>query len=227
MTFGLAQESNGAWVSPRRPLGGQGQGRASTLKSLREQTFQGQGRGPANFSTESFHTELAWKARVGNAKQGGMPTMARIRVNRSLPHASGRVGATDTNNPVTEATPSPYRARLTGPVQFLKKLLETWQLDAACATVLLGLDPEDASQAANVLAGVSMLKGRDAKDRITHLYQIRKTLSGLFRDEHVENAWLREPHKWLNEKSPMDLILEGSMENLLLVREYVDAAAGR
>jgi len=57
--------------------------------------------------------------------------------------------------------------------------------------------------------------------------QIRKTLSALFRDEAVENEWLREPHTLLNERSPMDLILEGSMEHLLLVREYVDAAAGR
>ena len=31
----------------------------------------------------------------------------------------------------------------------------------------------------------------------------------------------------LNERSPMDLMLEGSMENLLLVRDYVEAAAGR
>ena len=30
-----------------------------------------------------------------------------------------------------------------------------------------------------------------------------------------------------NERSPMDLMLEGSMEHLLLVREYVDAAAWR
>jgi hypothetical protein len=122
---------------------------------------------------------------------------------------------------------SPYRARVTGPVQFLNSLLESWELESTHATVLLGFDPGDQSYAAAVLTGRAPLKGRDATDRIAHLYQIRKTLSALFRDEAVENEWLREAHTLLDERSPMDLLLEGSMEHLLLVREYVDAAAGR
>ena len=89
------------------------------------------------------------------------------------------------------------------------------------------MDPDDRSCAEDVLNGRAILKGRDARDRIAHLYRIRKILSALFRDEEVENQWLREPHAMLNERSPMDLMLDGSMENLLLVREYVEAAAGR
>jgi len=116
---------------------------------------------------------------------------------------------------------------VTGPVRFLSNLLESWQLEATQAIVLLGLDPGDEPYAGAVLTGRAPLKGRDAKDRIAHLYQIRKTLSALFRDESVENEWLREPHTLLNERSPMELMMEGSMEHLLLVREYVDVAAGR
>ncbi len=119
------------------------------------------------------------------------------------------------------------RDRMTCSIRFLNNLLESWQLKATHAIALLGLDPDDESYARALLTGRAPLKGRDAKDRIAHLYQIRKTLSALFRDESVENEWLREPHTLLNERSPMDLILEGSMEHLLLVREYVDAAAGR
>ena len=116
--------------------------------------------------------------------------------------------------------------RLTGPVQFFSLLLASWNLDSRHAPVLLGFDPGDESYVVDLLAGRVPLRGRDATDRIVHLYQIRKTLSGLFRDESVENAWLREPHEPLNERSPMDLLLEGSMEHLLLVREYVDEVAG-
>ena len=47
------------------------------------------------------------------------------------------------------------------------------------------------------------------------------------RDEDMENEWLRERHEMLDDKAPMDLLLDGSMENLLLVKEYVEAAAGR
>jgi len=119
------------------------------------------------------------------------------------------------------------RPRVVGLVRFLNNLLESWQLEATQAIALLGLDPGDESCAMAVLTGRIPLKGRDAKDRVACLYQIRKTLSALFRDESVENEWLREPHTLLNERSPMDLILEGSMEHLLLVREYVDTVAGR
>ena len=106
-------------------------------------------------------------------------------------------------------------------------LIEVWDLESADATVLLGLDRNDVVHAEKVLAGQAVLKGRDITDRIVHLFQIRKTLSALFRDEVVENQWLREPHRMLDENSPMELMLEGSMENLLVVREYVETAAGR
>ena len=65
------------------------------------------------------------------------------------------------------------------------------------------------------------------RDRIAHLFHIRQTLSSLFRDLDVENEWLREPHTLLDDQEPLKLLLGGSMEDLLLVKEYVDAAAGR
>lgn len=58
------------------------------------------------------------------------------------------------------------------------------------------------------------------------LFRIRKTLYSLFRDEKAENDWLREPHDALDGQKPIDIMLEGSMENLLLVKEYVEEAAG-
>lgn len=131
---------------------------------------------------------------------------------------------------VTEATTAgepPYHRRLNDPVWFVEKLLNTWRLDRSDAIPLLGLKPSDLSHATDVLAGRATLRGRDAKDRIAYLFRIRKTLSALFRDEDVENEWLRERHEMLDDKAPMDLLREGSMENLLLVKEYVEAAAGR
>lgn len=131
---------------------------------------------------------------------------------------------------VTETTTAgeqPYHGRLSGPIWFVEKLLNTWRLDRSDAIPLLGLDPSDLSYATDVLAGRTTLRGRDAKDRIACLFRIRKTLSALFGDEDVENEWLRERHEMLDDKAPMDLLREGSMENLLLVKEYVEAAAGR
>ena len=131
---------------------------------------------------------------------------------------------------ITEMTPtreSPDHGRLSGPIWFVEKLLKTWRLERGDAVPLLGLEPSDLSYATDVFAGRATLRGRDAKDRIAYLFRIRKTLSALFRDEDVENEWLRERHEMLDDKAPMDLLLDGSMENLLLVKEYVEAAAGR
>lgn len=119
-----------------------------------------------------------------------------------------------------------HEARPTGPVQLLNKILKTWQLDEADAIPLLGLEPSDQGYAADVLAGRKALRGRDAKDRLACLIQTRMTLSAWFRDEAVESEWLREPQDPLDGKVPMELLLEGSMENLLLVKEYVEAATG-
>ena len=118
------------------------------------------------------------------------------------------------------------KLRPIGPIQFFNTILKTWRLDKSDTIALLGLDPSDQDYAYDLLVGHKAVKGRDVKDRLAYLIQIRMMLSGLFRDEAVENKWLREPHKLLDGKAPMDLLLEGSMENLLLVKEYVEVATG-
>lgn len=120
-----------------------------------------------------------------------------------------------------------HKPRLTGPIQFVIKLLKTWHLSRADAILLLGFEEIDQSYVEDLLNGHAMLRGRDLKYRIAYLFRIRKTLYSLFRDEEVENDWLREPHEALDGQNPMDIMLKGSMENLLLVKEYVAAAAGR
>ena len=122
------------------------------------------------------------------------------------------------------ADDSKKSAKLTGPIQFVEKLLKTWQLTPKDAVPLLGGDQDYVSR---LLRGSAQLAGRDIKDRIAYLFRIRQTLSSLFRDEDTENEWLREPHELLNGKEPLQLLREGSMENMLAVKEYVDAVAGR
>ena len=117
--------------------------------------------------------------------------------------------------------------RLTGPIQFLVELLQTWSLTEENANTLLGLEATDQPYVSNLLRGHAPLRGRDTKDRIAHLFRIHKTLSALFQNEEEENHWLRERHDLLGDRTPLKLLLEGSMENLLLVKEYVEAAAGR
>ena len=117
--------------------------------------------------------------------------------------------------------------RLKGPVQFILKLLEQWDLQRDDAPALLGFEDTDSLRVEAALNGMEELRGRDVNDRIAYLFHVRQTLHSLFRDLDVENNWLRESHDLLAGRSPMDLLLGGHMEDLLLLREYVDAAAGR
>ncbi len=126
----------------------------------------------------------------------------------------------------TEKNKKIQKSRPIGPIQLFNTILKTWRLDESDTIALLGLDPSDQDYAHDLLIGRKPVKGRDVKDRLAYLIQIRMTLSGWFRDEAVESEWLREPQKLLDGKAPMDLLLEGSMENLLLVKEYVQAATG-
>ena len=121
----------------------------------------------------------------------------------------------------------PNRRRMpAAPIRLFDKILKTWQLCESDAIPLLGLEPSDKDYIAEVLAGRRVLRGRDANDRIAYLIQIRMALFAWLRDEAEENSWLRESQSTLDGQVPMELLLEGSMENLLLVKEYVDAATG-
>ncbi len=125
-----------------------------------------------------------------------------------------------------QGNPGETAGRPTGPVQFVQRLMEAWRLDRPDAVRLLGFDPADFEYGAAVLDGRRQLHGRDVRDRIACLFVIRRTLWALFRDLDTENEWLRERHSMLNDASPLSLMLEGSMEDLLLARDYVEAAAG-
>ena len=116
--------------------------------------------------------------------------------------------------------------RLTGPIQFVLKLLDFWGLESKDAVGLLGFRPIDADHVAAVLSGHEQFRGRDVRERIAHLFHIRATLRSLFRDLETENDWLRERHPLLGDRSPLSL-MGGSMEDFLLVKEYVQYAAGR
>ena len=119
------------------------------------------------------------------------------------------------------------QAKPTGPVQFVVKLLDFWGLEPCDVVGLLGFELADADHVSAVLDGRELFRGRDVMDRIAYLVSIRATLHALFRDLDVENDWLREPHEMLDRQTPMSLLLGGSMEDLLLIREYVDTVAGR
>lgn len=150
-----------------------------------------------------------------------VPNMGSVEFNR---HIGQNVG---TKSWAANTTfQSPPRERKSGPVRFVETLLDTWGLEPDDAVPLLGFESSEGGHVRAILDGRQPLVGRDIKYRIACLLVIRSTLFGLFRDEAVENEWLREPHPALDDRTPMALLLEGAMENLLIVKEYVEEVAG-
>lgn len=117
--------------------------------------------------------------------------------------------------------------RQTGPVTFVVRLLEDWRLQDVDACKLLGFEQADAPHVRSILAGHLSLRGRDIKDRVSLLLEIRASLHSLFRNLETENEWLRESQDALDGRSPLHVLLEGSMLSMLAVKDLVDFMSGR
>lgn len=126
--------------------------------------------------------------------------------------------------PSAEFQPATDNRQKVGEVQFFETLLSMWGLNEEQGAVLLGY--ENLSEIRDLLSGVAGIRSRDAKDRLRCLFRIRAALRTLFRDIEVEREWLREEKEDLEGESPLDLLLEGSMANVLRVTEFVEYVSG-
>lgn len=136
-----------------------------------------------------------------------------------------RTGQLPAGSPISE-TRLP-KGRLTGPVKLIRRIVQDWCLDEGTICILLGFESVDILHVRSVLEGYTSLRGRDMKDRVALLYQIRKGLDALFRDLRTENQWLRERQRVLGDKTPFEFMKTGSMAALLEVRDVVEMMSGR
>lgn len=126
----------------------------------------------------------------------------------------------------SDGRPNSSEARsIAAPTKFVVKLMDVWALDEEEAAKLLGF--EDQESVLDLISGSMQLNTRDLKDRVRHLLRMREALHSLFRDIETEREWLREPRPELNDRSPLGLLMEGSMENFLVVSQFVQWMAGR
>jgi uncharacterized protein (DUF2384 family) len=139
------------------------------------------------------------------------------------PSQSGSMGLATVTVPVLQQ--QPLTGRVTGPVKVLSQICSIWALTDDDVRILL--DYEDRQTVRDLLAGVVSLKGRDREDRVRHMFLIHEALNQLFRSPNEERDWLREPLAELRGKSPISMMLDGSMDALLIVRHLVERLSGR
>jgi hypothetical protein len=118
------------------------------------------------------------------------------------------------------------RGRTPGPISLFGKILAEWNLGSQEAARLLGFEDNETKLAEDVLSGITTLRGKDAKERLRNILRIKVKLDALFENPEAQNKWLHRPAPLLEGKVPFDLLLDGSFENILRVRELVDHITG-
>jgi uncharacterized protein (DUF2384 family) len=144
------------------------------------------------------------------------PTFVKPESPTSRSEQSGQTPLAEQDRPL---------GRLTGPVQVITRLADMWALSTDQLATLLDFDSRH--DVNDLLQGVLTLKGRDRHDRVRNLFRIHEILDQLFRNDDVERKWLREPQDQLGRRSVLDLLLSGSIEQMILARRYVEHVAGR
>lgn len=160
-----------------------------------------------------FITDHLWSTEILGAFRKTSPYVQATRQDQSA------------LSPLHDLAPATFQGRVTGPIQFFDAILQRWKLTISDAAILLGFETEEPVK--DLLTGTASLHTRDAKDRIRLLFDIHESLSGLLQNAEAEQQWLREGQNLLDGHSCLSLILEGSMANLLLVKQYLDHLSGR
>lgn len=111
------------------------------------------------------------------------------------------------------------------PIALFQNIMEDWGFSDEQAATLLGFD--DASAMTDLYRGIMTLRQRDAKDRLKAIISIAADLDALYRDSQTVRRWLREPQKKLGGETPLSLLGEGSMANLLRLHQYAEYLSGR
>lgn len=117
------------------------------------------------------------------------------------------------------------RGRLVGPVKLFAKIIEFWDLSIDDVIPLLGLEDGDFSTARSILSGEATLRGRDVKERLGLLFEIRASLGALFNDRDTENRWLRDVSPSLR-AAPLYLLRKGSFRDLVAIQQSVSRMTG-
>lgn len=109
--------------------------------------------------------------------------------------------------------------------EVVARIAQRWALSESDVATLLGV--ESAELAADVIRGYAPLRGRDSEDRVASLFRIYEAVSSLFNDPDAEREWIRHPAEAFGDKSCLDRMLQGGIEDLVDVRRAVEHIVGR
>jgi hypothetical protein len=102
-------------------------------------------------------------------------------------------------------------------------LFGLWKVTDKQAAVLLDLPVRSY---ARWKAGATAHWNRDLKARLSNLMGIHKALRIVFHEPQRGYEWIRAPNSVFDDRSALDVMLDGELTDLMRVRRYLDAERG-
>jgi uncharacterized protein (DUF2384 family) len=103
------------------------------------------------------------------------------------------------------------------------KIAELWSLTTDQQIILLGAPARSTFFKWKKEAGIL---STDTQERISHVVSIFKALQILFPDPEAADRWLHRPNKYWDGRSAIDVMLEGKLTDIYVIRTYLDAQRG-
>lgn len=112
-------------------------------------------------------------------------------------------------------------------LQAFFNITSRWDLSAAQQRILLGGPAESTFYAWKRHQSAKQLN-RDTLDRISNIMGIHKALNILLSSPHAANSWLKKPNTaaLFAGDTALNRMLGGSVEDIAVVRRYLDAQRG-
>lgn len=100
-------------------------------------------------------------------------------------------------------------------------LFNQWELTERQSAMLLNLSKRTLSRwKATRMPG---RLGQEGKARLSHLMGIHKSLRIIFREPHRGYSWIKAPNTQFDGRSALDVMLGGTLGDLLRVRKLLEA----
>lgn len=102
----------------------------------------------------------------------------------------------------------------------VRTLFHGWEISDEQAAILLGFPVRTLVRWSTGTPGPI---DREGKERLTSLLAIDEALRAMFPDQQHANDWLNAPHQAFGGRSALQVMLDGTPADLLLVRQLVEA----
>lgn len=126
-------------------------------------------------------------------------------------------------HPSSAPEPGAEAVRIPAVMDAFARLAENWDLSTDEQLTLLG-SPGRSTFFKWKKSGGNL--PQDTIERISHMLGIYKSLQILLPDPESADGWINKPNAYFDDRSALEVMLDGQVIDIYRVREYLDAQRG-